>query len=142
MTDTPETDANDDAWAYNMKYNTFNSLMDTPLEWDEFSRKLERERDEARMTVESLTTTSFEILAALGKARDERDRLVVALRECLEDSMELKAEHDWWSHEPRCGRQVKYQRQKRYQETLNNIKRANETLQSLNSSIDTDPEKK
>jgi hypothetical protein len=47
MTDTPETDANDDAWAHNMQYDTFNSLMDTPLEWDEFARKLERERDEA-----------------------------------------------------------------------------------------------
>jgi ppGpp synthetase/RelA/SpoT-type nucleotidyltranferase len=47
MSDTPETDANDEAWAYNMRYDTFNSLMDNPLEWDEFARKLERERDEA-----------------------------------------------------------------------------------------------
>jgi hypothetical protein len=46
-TDTPETDANDEAWAYNMQYDTFNSLMDDPLPWDEFARKLERERDEA-----------------------------------------------------------------------------------------------
>ncbi len=68
---------------------------------------------------------------------EQRDRLTVALRECLEDSMELQAEHDWWSSEPRCGRQVKYQRQKRYQETLDNITRANETLQSLHSPINT-----
>jgi hypothetical protein len=91
MTDTPETDANDDAWAYNMQYNTFNSLLDTPLEWDEFARKLERERDEAiaeatnavndiirvkwerdeaRKTVESLTTTSSDLLASLERTRE------------------------------------------------------------------------
>jgi hypothetical protein len=45
--DTPETDANDEAWAYNMQYDTFSSLMDAPLPWDEFARKLERERNEA-----------------------------------------------------------------------------------------------
>jgi len=33
-------------------------------------------RDEARETVESLTTTAFDLLASLGKARDERDEAV------------------------------------------------------------------
>tara|TARA_R110000868_G_scaffold410041_1_gene696973 strand:+ start:546 stop:719 length:174 start_codon:yes stop_codon:yes gene_type:complete len=28
MTDTPETDANDDAWAYDVQYGTFNALID------------------------------------------------------------------------------------------------------------------
>jgi len=33
-----------------------------------------KQRDEARETVESLTTTAFDLLASLEKARDERDR--------------------------------------------------------------------
>jgi septal ring factor EnvC (AmiA/AmiB activator) len=37
------------------------------------------QRDEALETVESLTTTAFDILAALGRAREERDRLAEAL---------------------------------------------------------------
>ena len=84
-----------------------------------------------------LSSTSADLRSELATVTEQRDRLVVALRECLEDSMELKAEHDWRSSEPRCGRQVKYQRQKRYQETLDNITRANETLQSLHSPINT-----
>ena len=47
MSDTPETDAHDEAWQYNMQYDTFSALMDDPIPWDEFARKLERERDEA-----------------------------------------------------------------------------------------------
>jgi hypothetical protein len=95
MTDTPETDANDDAWAYNMQYNTFNSLMDTPLEWDEFARKLERERDEARVTVESLTTTAFDLLAALEKAQEQQDRLTEALERALNATV-LNHRNDRW----------------------------------------------
>jgi hypothetical protein len=61
---TPETDANDEAWAYNMQYDTFSSLMDAPLPWDEFARKLERERDEWKEVAEG------SLLGAI-KERDE-----------------------------------------------------------------------
>jgi uncharacterized coiled-coil DUF342 family protein len=41
--------------------------------------KIERERDEARDTVESLTTTASDLLTALGNARNERDEAVRSL---------------------------------------------------------------
>ena len=47
-TPTPETDANDEAWQYNMQYDTFSALMDDPIPWAEFARKLERKLNEAR----------------------------------------------------------------------------------------------
>jgi chromosome segregation ATPase len=66
------------------------------------------------------------------KARDElttvteqRDRLAEALRECREDSVELLDIRDWWKNEPRCNYK------KRYQETRDNVTRANDALQSL-----------
>jgi hypothetical protein len=46
-------------------------------------RRLERQWAKARETVESLTTTSFDLLASLKKARDERDRLAEALEYIL-----------------------------------------------------------
>jgi DNA repair exonuclease SbcCD ATPase subunit len=55
----------------------------------------------------------------------QRDRLAEALRECREDSVELLGEREWWQNEPRCDYQ------KRYQETRDNVTRADETLQSL-----------
>ena len=54
MTDTPETDANDDAWAYDVQYGTFSALIDSPVEWREFARKLERERDEAMQLLRNI----------------------------------------------------------------------------------------
>jgi hypothetical protein len=56
---------------------------------------------------------------------EQRDRLAVALRECREDSGELLGERDWWQNEPR----LDYQ--KRYQETRDNVTRADEALQYL-----------
>ena len=56
---------------------------------------------------------------------EQRDRLAEALRECREDSGELLGERDWWQNESR----LDYQ--KRYQETCNNVTRADEALQSL-----------
>jgi hypothetical protein len=65
------------------------------------------------------------LLGELHKLTEQRDRLAEALRECCEDSIELLGERDWWEDEPRCGRQ------KRYQETCDNVTRANKALQSL-----------
>jgi chromosome segregation ATPase len=42
------------------------------------------QRDEAKKTVESLTTTAFDLLASLEKARDERDRLAEGLRHAVQ----------------------------------------------------------
>ena len=93
MTDTPETDANDDAWAYNMQYNTFNSLLDTPLEWDEFARKLERERDEAQEQRDGLRSGIDYASDRLTTVTEQRDRLAEAL-EILERTAGLPALHD------------------------------------------------
>lgn len=38
----------------------------------------------------------------LAEARKQRDRLVKALEQCLEDSEELLAERYWWKDESRC----------------------------------------
>jgi hypothetical protein len=59
------------------------------------------------------------------QAIEQRDRLAVALEQCREDSIELLGERDWWQNEPRCDYQ------KRYQETRDNVTRADEALQSL-----------
>jgi hypothetical protein len=61
----------------------------------------------------------------LAAVTEQRDRLAEALRECREDSVELLGERDWWQNEPR----LDYQ--KRYQETRDNVTRADEALQSL-----------
>ena len=58
MTDTPETDGEWNRLACQDHPEFERNLAD-------FARKLERERDEARETVESLTTTAFDLLAAL-----------------------------------------------------------------------------
>jgi hypothetical protein len=57
--------------------------------------------------------------------REQRDRLAEALRYCREDSAELLGERDWWQSEPRCDYA------KRWQETHDNLTRADEALQSL-----------
>jgi hypothetical protein len=88
----------------------------------EILNNLERERDEAReqhqILYEQTGNTIYE-------ARKQRDRLAEALRECREDSVELLGERKWWQNEPRCDYQ------KRYQETRDNVTRADEALQSL-----------
>jgi hypothetical protein len=71
---------------------------------NDHSRKMERERNQAQK---------------------QRDTLAQALRECREDSVELLGERDWWKNEPR----LDYQ--KRYQETRDNVTRADEALATL-----------
>jgi hypothetical protein len=62
---------------------------------------------------------------ALTAVTKQRDRLAEALRYCREDSVELLGERCFWQNEPRCDYD------KRYQETRNNVTRADEALQSL-----------
>jgi len=140
MNDTPETDANDQAWAYNMQYDTFSSLMDNPLPWDKFARKLERERDEAirschiwqkghaELVEERDRWISFyhAAIAERNEAREQRDELAKALEECREDSIELLGERSWWKDEPRSDYK------KRYKDIENNIARADAALAAVN----------
>jgi hypothetical protein len=60
---------------------------------------------------------------------EQRDRLAEALQACLDDSVELLGERDWWQRESR----LNYQ--ERYQETRNNVTRADEALQSLTTKL-------
>jgi hypothetical protein len=55
----------------------------------------------------------------------ERDALVKALEECKEDSIELLGERSWWKDEPRSDYK------KRYEETQNNIARADAALAAV-----------
>jgi hypothetical protein len=57
---------------------------------------------------------------------EQRDRLAEALENCREDSIELLGERDWWQLENRCDYQ------QRYQDTRDNVTRADALLESLN----------
>jgi chromosome segregation ATPase len=83
-------------------------------------RRLECQRD-------GLHAYSAELLELCGTLRKERDALVKALEECKEDSIELLGERDWWKDEPRSDYK------KRYEETLNNIARADAALAAVKS---------
>jgi hypothetical protein len=63
--------------------------------------------------------------ALVDKLITQRDMIAAALEDCREDSIELLGERDWWQLENRC----RYQ--ERYQETQDNITRADAALQSL-----------
>jgi uncharacterized coiled-coil DUF342 family protein len=98
----------------------------------EHARKLERERDEARETIATMEIRhaavmlhTQSIVDEANQFREQRDRLAEALRYCREDSAELLGERDWWQSEPRCDYA------KRWQETHDNLTRADEALQSL-----------
>ena len=87
--------------------------------------QLERERDEAREQRDGLRSGIDYASDQLTTVTEQRDRLAKALQECREDSVELLGERDWWQDEPRCDYQ------KRYQETRDNVTRADAALQSL-----------
>jgi uncharacterized protein (DUF3084 family) len=110
----------------------------------EHARRLERERDEAREAAEHyrnlyylpkdgleaaknhpLSWENAKAQEELATVTEQRDRLAEALKACREDSAELLGERDWWQAEPRCDYQ------KRWQDTHDNLTRADETLQSL-----------
>ena len=99
----------------------------------DFARQLERELTAAREELAELkeeygTWWAQKRIAIdeLKEVTEQRDRLAEALRQCREDSVELLGERNWWKNEPRLGYQ------KRYQETRDNVTRADEALQSLN----------
>jgi hypothetical protein len=67
--------------------------------------------------------TAFSFERQLTTVTEQRDRLAEALRECSEDSVELLGERDC-CNDPADA-------EKRYQETCDNVTRADEALQSL-----------
>jgi hypothetical protein len=71
------------------------------------------------------TKKVVELNNQLTAVTEQRDRLAEALQACREDSVELLGERCFWQNEPRCDYD------KRYQETRNNVTRADEALQSL-----------
>ena len=92
----------------------------------------ERERDNALSDWRQADTDSIRALNERNEARKERDAaiaerdaLVKALGECKEDSIELLGERDWWKDEPRSDYK------KRYEETRNNITRADAALAAV-----------
>jgi hypothetical protein len=86
---------------------------------------IEVELDMIRGKIAIPDRSEFAYIKQVKKLTEQRDRLAEALRECSEDSSELLGERDWWQNEPRLDFQ------KRYQETRDNVTRADEALQSL-----------
>jgi uncharacterized protein (DUF3084 family) len=90
---TPETDA---AWA------CFKGYMEPLQDVQDLSRRLERERDEARIELEKYTTDSEDdalynvrrLRKELATITAQRDRLAEVLQQCREDSVELVTERD------------------------------------------------
>ena len=72
-----------------------------------------------------LLNESRKLEEELTAAREQRDRLAMALENCREDSIELLGERDWWQLENRGDYQ------QRYQTTRDNVTHADAALQSL-----------
>jgi hypothetical protein len=111
MTETPETDAAE--WGITPNDMVVRSGL---------ARKLEHERNGLHALHNKNAAYSAELLELCETLRKERDALVKALEECREDSIELLEERSWWQNEPRCGHK------KRYEETSENITRADKIL--------------
>jgi hypothetical protein len=128
-TPTPETDAEtmrDEYDHIDSDFGPFDASITVPAD---FARQLERERDELAACLASEKITRNHIVERAAETERERDEaraiietLAEALRECREDSAELLGERDWWQNEAR----LDYQ--KRYQETRDNVTRADAAL--------------
>jgi hypothetical protein len=65
MSDTPETDANEEAINYKETYGYECSLHEQIIVWPEFARKLERERDEVRNQLIHLRSCVYDVIHSL-----------------------------------------------------------------------------
>jgi hypothetical protein len=80
------------------------------------------------VSIQMLRDSEQEVCVLLGKLNEsikQNQRLTEALENCREDSIELLGERDWWQLENRCDYQ------KRYQDTRDNVTRADAALESL-----------
>jgi len=91
----------------------------------ELLNKQDDELIAARELVKNLEITVLSLMMENKTVTEQRDRLAEALQACREDSVELLGERCFWQNEPRCDYQ------KRWQETHDNLTRADEALQSL-----------
>jgi hypothetical protein len=117
MTDTPEW------YVTETNYNTL-EVFDTiknEIICGIYGGKTIGEQYEIASRIANLPNLEFELDTAIA----ERDAFVKALEECREDSIELLGERDWWKDEPRSDYK------KRYEETLNNIARADAALAAV-----------
>lgn len=89
-------------------------------------RQLELELTAALEEINTLKTMCISNANEANDLRQQRDRLAEALSQCREDSVQLLGDRDWWQYE------IRLDYQKRYQETRDNVTRADEALQSLN----------
>jgi uncharacterized coiled-coil DUF342 family protein len=145
-TDTPETDAENDLQCELAAWELLREAQAENIGWQnkwqvavEMAALAQNElaavtaqRDEARETIATMEIRhaavmlhTQSIVDEANQFREQRDRLAEALRYCREDSAELLGERDWWQSEPRCDYA------KRWQETHDNLTRADEALQSL-----------
>ncbi len=88
---------------------------------DEVKSDLEFRRDLFELQEQQLNKVRSELIETI----TQRNNLAEALENCREDSIELLGERDWWQLENRCDYQ------KRYQDTRDNVTRADEVLESL-----------
>jgi hypothetical protein len=89
-------------------------------------RELTEQRDRLVEQIEANHKGTLMLEQMVYDAREQRDRLAEALENCREDSIELLGERDWWQLENRCDYQ------QRYQDTRDNVTRADALLESLN----------
>ena len=71
---TPETDNNDYAYAFLEQYGYESSLQGAPVDWADFARRLERERDEVKADLEFRRDLFKLQEEQLNKVREERDQ--------------------------------------------------------------------
>jgi hypothetical protein len=83
------------------------------------------ERDEARKLFESSKRARASLSEACDHLQRERDSLREALSACMEDSIELLGEREWWKDESRSGYA------ERYAQTAVNISEAQALLATL-----------
>jgi chromosome segregation ATPase len=107
-------------WA--QKRIALDELKDVTEQRDRLAEVIEQLKSQLTQTRGAVTISRNGYVQEL---EQQRDTLAVALRECREDSVELLGERDWWQRESR----LDYQ--ERYQETRDNVTRADEALQSL-----------
>lgn len=102
MSDTPETDANEEAINYKETYGYECSLLEPIIVWPEFARKLERERDEAKKLAQQMSESNQVLLADVRHYRqlaetplpDNELHLKLALSKVTQIAQRLKEERD------------------------------------------------
>jgi antitoxin component of MazEF toxin-antitoxin module len=120
-TDTPRTDKIYRDYMTDPYKDTGDKAAIMHIQCEKFERELAAVTEQRDAVTLRLGNTQERMI----DAERQRDRLAEALRECREDSVELLGEREWWQNESR----LDYQ--KRYQETRDNVTRADEALQSL-----------